>query len=82
MSDFAVSGARVFDGEHSLGVVDVQVHDGTVTAVGGPLPGDVEVIDGNGATLLPGLIDAHVHDPLAVLAGVLSKRLLRNPPST
>jgi imidazolonepropionase-like amidohydrolase len=61
MSDFAISGARVFDGEHSLGVVDVQVRDGTITAVGGPLPGDVEVIDGNGATLLPGLIDAHVH---------------------
>ena len=61
MSDFAISGARVFDGERSLGVVSVLVHDGTIAAVGGPFPGGVEVIDGTGATLLPGLIDAHVH---------------------
>ena len=61
MGDFAISGARVFDGERSLGVVDVRIHGDTIAAVGGPLPRNVEVIDGNGATLLPGLIDAHVH---------------------
>ena len=61
MRDFAISGARVFDGERSLGVIDVRVHDNTIAAVGGPLPRDIEVIDGTGATLLPGLIDAHVH---------------------
>jgi imidazolonepropionase-like amidohydrolase len=61
MSFFAISGARVFDGERSLGVVDVRVQDDTIAAVGGPFPGDVEVVDGTGATLLPGLIDAHVH---------------------
>ena len=61
MSGFVISGARVFDGERSLGVVDVRVQDDTIAAVGGPFPGDVEVVDGTGATLLPGLIDAHVH---------------------
>jgi hypothetical protein len=61
MRDFAIAGARVFDGERSLGVTDVRVHDNTIAAVGGPLPPDIEVIDGTGATLLPGLIDAHVH---------------------
>jgi imidazolonepropionase-like amidohydrolase len=61
MDGFVVSGARVFDGERSLGVLDVRVQDETIAAVGGPFPGDVEVVDGTGATLLPGLIDAHVH---------------------
>jgi imidazolonepropionase-like amidohydrolase len=61
MGCFVISGARVFDGERSLGVVDVRVQDDTIAAVGGPFPGDVEVVNGTGATLLPGLIDAHVH---------------------
>ena len=63
---FAVTGARVFDGERSLGTVDVLVEDGRVAAVGAPgepldLPAGVPRVDGAGHTLLPGLIDAHVH---------------------
>jgi imidazolonepropionase-like amidohydrolase len=61
MGGFVISGARVFDGERSLGVVDVRVQNDTIATVGDPPAGDVEVIDGTGATLLPGLIDAHVH---------------------
>src|ERR1700749_2610760 len=61
MSDFVISGARVFDGERSLGVIDVRIQDGTFAALGGPLPQGAEVVDGSGGTLLPGLIDAHVH---------------------
>ncbi|GAA4884723.1 amidohydrolase family protein [Actinomycetospora straminea] len=54
-----ISGARVFDGSDALGVTDVTFEDGVVTAVGhGARDGDV---DGRGMTLLPGLIDAHVH---------------------
>ncbi len=44
---------------------DVLVRDGRIAAIGVagqiPEPDDVEVIDGTGATLLPGLIDSHGH---------------------
>jgi predicted amidohydrolase YtcJ len=42
----------------------VVVVSGRITRIGGPdvrVPDDAEVIDGRGRTLLPGLIDAHVH---------------------
>jgi imidazolonepropionase-like amidohydrolase len=55
-----ISGARVFDGTDVLGVASVSVEDGIITAVrpGSEHGGDV---DGRGMTLLPGLVDAHVH---------------------
>jgi len=55
-----ISGARVFDGTDVLGTASVSVADGVVTEVrpGSEHGGDV---DGRGMTLLPGLIDAHVH---------------------
>ncbi len=42
---------------------DVRVEDGRVAGIepAGPVPEGVEVIDGRGGTLLPGLVDAHVH---------------------
>ena len=49
---------------HGLGgpVTDVLVRDGRVAAVGGPGAGTgVEVVNGAGGTLLPGLRDRHVH---------------------
>ena len=58
---FVISGAQVFDGEKRRGRVDVKVAHGVITAVGSPgAPGE-RVVDGTGATLLPGLIDAHTH---------------------
>ena len=61
MSHFVIAGARVFDGEQPMGVVDVEIAGGRIVSVGGDRPGEVELIDGSGATLLPGLIDAHTH---------------------
>ena len=57
-----ISGARIFDGERSLGEGTVVVDGDVITAVdlGSREPGAGEV-DGRGATLLPGLIDGHVH---------------------
>src|SRR5437870_8030417 len=54
----------VFDGYHILRGRTVTVEDGmirSVTAAGVRPPDSAVVIDGAGRTLLPGLIDAHVH---------------------
>ncbi|MCO1576810.1 amidohydrolase family protein [Crossiella sp. SN42] len=62
--DFAIRGARVFDGQRVLDGVTVVCTGGRITAVtrGKLPPGDLEVVEGRGRTLLPGLIDAHIHD--------------------
>ena len=55
-------GAVVFDGEHVVGTSDVLVREGRIAAVGRDLsPDDATVLDCRDHTLLPGLIDAHVH---------------------
>lgn len=60
---FVVRGAKVFDGERDRGVVDVLVAAGRISAIGRGLkaPAAAVEVDGSGKTLLPGLIDAHVH---------------------
>ena len=60
---FAVVGATVFDGESFRADHDVWVEEGRIRAVGAALeiPDGVARVDGSGRTLLPGLIDAHVH---------------------
>lgn len=54
---------RVFDGTRSLGTRDVLVRDGRIAAIAPRLdaPAGTARVDGAGKTLLPGLIDAHVH---------------------
>ncbi|WP_226354742.1 hypothetical protein [Pseudonocardia sp. ICBG601] len=54
---------RVFDGRAVVAADSVRVANGLITEVGeglGPGP-DEQVVEGAGATLLPGLIDAHTH---------------------
>ncbi len=65
----AIVGAQVFDGVEVLpaGTV-VVVADGHIVSVGGPTPSEAAVVDALGATLLPGLIDAHVHTDEEALA--------------
>lgn len=60
---FVLHGARVFDGERLLAATDVVVRDGRIASVGeaGVEAAGLRRVDGTGATLLPGLIDAHVH---------------------
>lgn len=58
--------AMVFDGTGADPVrTDVLVRDGRIAAVGGDLgrsaAADAQVVDGAGATLMPGLIDGHAH---------------------
>jgi len=63
-SRYAVIDARVCTG---IGVIDpgwMLVEDGRIAGVGDaerPAPSDCPVIDGTGMTVLPGLIDCHLH---------------------
>ncbi|MCK7468508.1 MAG: hypothetical protein MZU91_10690 [Desulfosudis oleivorans] len=58
----AIKNVRVFDGKRVLSSATVLIAGDKVTAVGaGRVPAGAEIIDGAGKTLLPGLIDAHVH---------------------
>jgi imidazolonepropionase-like amidohydrolase len=65
----------VFDGSRVIRNTNVLVRDGMVRAVGRDIPvtSSAEVIDGRGKTLLPGLIDSHVH--LGIVGG---EQLLRD----
>ncbi len=60
---FAIRGVRVFDGERTLDSATVLITGAEITAIGEQvaIPDGVEVLDGTGRTLVPGLIDAHSH---------------------
>ncbi|MBD8528027.1 CIA30 family protein [Pseudomarimonas arenosa] len=62
-TEFIISGAKLFDGQRWQSEQSVWVKDGLIHAVGDRLdpPDDIVRIDGTGHSLLPGLIDAHVH---------------------
>ena len=62
-SSFVIRNARVFDGEKIITGASVVVTDGQVAAVGSNVqaPLGAQVIDATGDTLMPGLIDSHVH---------------------
>jgi imidazolonepropionase-like amidohydrolase len=60
---FVIRGVRVFDGHTTHAVADVHVRSGLIHAMGRVehLPDGTPIVDGRGKTLLPGLIDSHVH---------------------
>ena len=59
----AIENVRIFDGERVIPRGTVVWSQGKIDGAGPdiPPPAGAEVIDGAGKTLLPGLIDAHVH---------------------
>jgi imidazolonepropionase-like amidohydrolase len=71
---FAITNVRVFDGERVVAKGTVVVRDGRIAEVGPDVrvPQGISVVDGTGATLLPGLVDAHVH---AFMPGALQQSL-------
>jgi imidazolonepropionase-like amidohydrolase len=65
-SRMLIAGAQVFDGSGGpAGPADVLIEGNRIAAVGRTIPpslrDEAEVIDGAGATLIPGLIDGHAH---------------------
>lgn len=58
-----IDNANVFDGERSIGTRDVLVEGGIIRRIAVKIaaPPGILIVDGRGRTLLPGLIDAHVH---------------------
>lgn len=60
---FAIRNVRVFDGERVIPRTTVIVTGDAITAIApdAEIPAGAQMIDGNGKTLLPGLIDAHTH---------------------
>jgi imidazolonepropionase-like amidohydrolase len=74
----AIVNVHVFDGTKMLGQKNVVFQHGKIISISNEVPIGAEVIDGRGCTLLPGLIDAHVHtseDSLrdAILFGVTTE---------
>jgi imidazolonepropionase-like amidohydrolase len=63
-TNFIVRDVRIFDGHRVAESRSVLVQDGVIARIGGSeitVPPGTDGIDGRGRTLLPGLIDAHVH---------------------
>src|SRR5687768_52294 len=61
---FVIRDVRVFDGESVLERQTVVIADGKIAAMGNSdvrVPQGAGEIQGEGHTLLPGLIDSHVH---------------------
>ncbi|MEU2288039.1 amidohydrolase family protein [Streptomyces sp. NPDC013178] len=79
----AVRGARLFDGERLVDDATVLVRDGRIVMIGSDdLPDVAEVTDLGDVTLLPGLVDSHVHlafdcsDPAKSFQGVDDEQIL------
>ncbi|MFF8918886.1 amidohydrolase family protein [Streptomyces sp. NPDC015032] len=72
MTTTHITNARVFDGHTLLDATTVTLDDQTITAVGAPTaPDGAETVDARGGTLMPGLIDAHVHTSIDSLREAL-----------
>lgn len=67
-----ITNARVFDGGRVLDERTVVLDGAGIVAVGGAAPAGSAVVDADGATLLPGLVDAHVHTSRDTLRDALA----------
>ncbi len=58
-----IKDVRIFDGSNVIKKGTVVFQDGKIAAVGKDvtIPAGAKIIDGSGKTLLPGLMDAHIH---------------------
>ncbi len=63
MADILIKNGRVFDGQHFLPEhTSILIEGGKITSIGENLTADAAyVLDAGGKTVLPGLVDAHLH---------------------
>ena len=67
----AIVNAKIFDGENLITDTTVVIKDGIILTVGGDIPEGTIIIDADGGTLMPGLIDSHVHTDMDGLRDAL-----------
>jgi imidazolonepropionase-like amidohydrolase len=72
MAPTAITNVRIFDGERAIPERTVVVERDLIASLGGSVPAGAAVVDGSGATLLPGLIDSHVHTDVSGLQDALA----------
>ncbi|MGG4130471.1 amidohydrolase family protein [Paenibacillus illinoisensis] len=63
----AIINVRIFDGDQLITPRHIVIKGESIISVGGDIPSDATIIDGENATLMPGLIDAHVHTSIGGL---------------
>jgi|SoiMethySBSTD1v2_1073268.scaffolds.fasta_scaffold01146_7 imidazolonepropionase-like amidohydrolase len=77
-SSYVIRNVRVFDGETITERRTVVISEGRITAVGDrtvAVPATAQEVPGEGRTLLPGLMDAHIHLPVFGAADALQQML-------
>ncbi len=57
----AITNAHIFDGERVINDKTLLIDGAFIQNIGGLVPKGSTIIDAHGATLMPGLIDSHVH---------------------
>ena len=57
----AIINARIFNGEKVIDEQSVIIDGENIIAIGGEVPAGATIVNAKGATLMPGLIDSHVH---------------------
>jgi imidazolonepropionase-like amidohydrolase len=67
----AITNVRIFDGECVLNDTTVVINGAHIQTIGGVVPERATVIDAHGSTLMPGLIDSHVHTDIEGLSDAL-----------
>jgi len=67
----AITNAKIFDGENIIDVKSVVFNGMYIQAIGDEIPKGATVINAKGKTLLPGLIDSHVHTDMDGLRDAL-----------
>jgi imidazolonepropionase-like amidohydrolase len=74
----AIKNVHIFDGENIIDDELILIEGEWILSIGGVIPTGATVIDAHNATLMPGLIDAHVHTDIdglhdALLFGVTTE---------
>ena len=67
----AIINAQIFDGQNVIDERSIVIEGNQIRNVGGDLPEGAAIIDAKDGTLMPGLIDSHVHTDMDGLRDAL-----------